>query len=105
MKKFFSFQNIQAAVFIALSVAETVVMVYCKPMQLGIILLIQFASLFCIAEIRFAYRIAFLRNRFHSFWNRRNSSEAEDEPSDLAVGMTKAVGYIVLLLLQIALFV
>lgn len=44
--------------------------------------------------VRFAYSLAKLRNKWHSTWNRRNSSDSDDEPSDLAVFWTKFCGYI-----------
>ena len=105
MKKIFTLPNIQAALFLALSVAETVLMILFKPFPLVYILLIQFGALYGIALIRFSYKIAFLSNRWHSFWNRQNSSEKEDEPSDFSVGLAKVVGYIILFFLQFVLFV
>ncbi len=104
MKKVFTFSNIQAILFLMLSVAETVVMILFKPLPIGMILLVQLAALLCIAEIRFAYGLAYLGNRWHSLWNRRASSEEDDEPSDLAVGLTRTVGYVALILLQLVLF-
>ena len=105
MKKIFTFPNIQAALLLAMTVAETVLMILFKPMPIFEIVLVQIGALLCIGLFRFAYKIAFLSNRWHSLWNRKNSDEKDDEPSDLAVGITKAVGYIALLILQIFLFI
>lgn len=102
MKKFFSFPNIHAALLLVLSITETVLMILFKPLPLGSILLFQLVALLCVVEIRFAYQIAFLCNRRHSFWHRRN--EGNDEPSDLAVGIAKASGYIFLFFWQFILF-
>lgn len=104
MKKIFTLPNIQTALFLLLVVAETVVMILWKPLPVGTILLVQFFAVLCIVWIRFAYRIAYLTNRWHSLWGRKNTVQEDDEPSDLAVGITKTAGYCILLLLQIILF-
>lgn len=104
MKKIFTFPNIQAVLFLVLSIAETVVMVLFKPLPVGIIVVMQIFSLLAIVLIRFAYKIALLDNIWHGLWNRKNWSRENDEPSDLAVGITKATGYLVLLAFSIVLF-
>lgn len=101
MKKIFTFPNIQAVLFLVLSVAETVVMILFKPIPVSIIVVMQIFSLLAIVLIRFAHRIALLSNIWHSVWERKNWSTQDDEPSDLAVGMTKAAGYLVLLAFSI----
>ena len=104
MKKLITFPNIQTVLLLTLSVAETVTMILYKPLAIWIILLIQGLSIVAIAEIRFAYRIAFLCNRWHSLWNRQNSSSEYDETSDLAVGIIKAIGYLMMFCLLFILF-
>ena len=104
MKKLFTFPNIQAAIFLVLCVAETVILLLFKPLPIITILLMQFVMLLCIAIIRFAYPLAFWHNIWHSFWNRKNYKKEDDEPSAFAVVFTKAVGYFFLLVSQIILF-
>lgn len=105
MKKFFSPSNIQAILLILLSITETVLLILFKPLPVWSVLLILLYMLLCIAEIRFAYQFVLWGNIWHSLWRRKNVREMDDEPSDFAVGGTKAVGYILLLLSQIILFV
>ena len=93
MKKLITFPNIQAVFFLVLSVVETVLMILYKPLPIWTILLIQGLSIVAITVIRFAYQIAFLGNRWHSLWSRKSSSEKDDVPSDLAIGIVKAIGY------------
>ena len=104
MKKIFTFPNIQAAILFLLSVAETVIMLIFKPLPIIGILLAELGMLLCIAVIRFAYPIAYFGNTWRSLWTRKNSSVEDDEPSELAVGLTKACGYFILFGLQIVLF-
>ncbi len=101
MKKMFTFPNIQAVLLLLLHVAETVVMILYKPLPVGIILLIQLIAILFIAELRFAYSLAFCCNRWHSYWRRKNTSEQNDEPSDFLVGITKAIAYFFLFFLQV----
>ena len=88
-----------------LSIVETVLMILFKPLPLLNILLIQLGAIVCIVWIRFAYKIAYWGNRWHSCWYRKNASKTSDEPSDLVVGYTKGLGYFLLLLLQFAFLV
>lgn len=104
MKKLITLPNIQAVLLLLLSVVDTVIMILYKPLAIWKILLIQGLWIVAIAVIRFAYQIAFLGNRWHSLWNRQNSSAEDDEPSDLAVGIVKAIGYCMILYLLIVLF-
>lgn len=104
MKKIFTLSNIQAVLLLLLSVAETVVMALFKPYPVSMIVVMQILSLLAIIQIRFAYQIAFLGNVWHSIWNRKSANVDDDEPNDFAVFMTKATGYLVLLVFSIALF-
>ena len=90
--------------FALLSIAETVLMFLFKPISVWLILIEPFVALLCIVEIRFAYHLVLWGNMRHSLRNRKNPNEEYDEPSDYAVGWTKAAGYIGLLLSQIVLF-
>lgn len=105
MKKIFTLPNIQAVLFLILSVAETVIMILFKPLPVGIIVMMQAFSLVAIALIRFVYQIALWGNIWHGLWNRKNWSRENDEPSDWAVGTTKAMGYLVLLAFAIVMII
>lgn len=104
MKKIFTFPNLIAAILFLVAVAETVLMILFKPLPLWAILLVFFFALLGIAMIRFAHPLAYISNRWHSLWNRKYAREEDDEPSDLAVGMTKIAGYVILIMIQIVLF-
>ena len=104
MKKIFTLQNIIAAILLLLSVAETVFMILFKPLPLWLIVLLFLFAVLGIAEIRFARQLAFWGNRWHSLWNRKNARKEDDEPSDLAVGLIKAMGYFIVFMMQIILF-
>lgn len=105
MKKIFTNPNFHAVILILLSIGETITLILCKPFSIGIVILIQVGSLLAIAYIRFAYKLALWSNKWYSMWNRKHTNPENDEPSDLAVGMIKAVGYIVLIGLFSLLFI
>lgn len=104
MKKVFTFSNIQAVLFLALSVGETVLMICFKPYPLPLVLFIQFAALMGISAIRFAYPLALWGNRCRSRWSRKHANREDDEPSDFAVGRLRMIGYGILFLMQAFLF-
>ncbi len=104
MKKIFTPINIQALLLLLMSIAETVVMILFKPFSIGLILTIQFIAILCIVCIRFSYHIPYLGNRWHSYWKRKHSDKENDEPSSFAIGITKALGYTFLLVLQLIMF-
>ncbi len=105
MKKILTSPNAQTVFLLIISVAQTVVLILCGPISVGAIVTKQFADIVCILEIRFAYRLAYLGNRAHSRWHRKETSADYDEPSDRAVAFTKLFGYIFLFGLQIFMFV
>lgn len=105
MKKFLTFPNIQAVIFLVMTVAETVLMILFKPIPLVFILSVFFLNIFLIIGIRFAYQLAYFSNRWHSFWRRQDSSGEDDEPSEFIVGLTKVSCYVIMLIMQIVLMI
>lgn len=104
MKKILTFPNLIAAILLLLSVAETVLMILFKPLPYWAIGLVFFFALLGIAMIRFARPLAYVRNWWHSLWHRKNVREGDDEPSDLAIGLVKIAGYVVLIIMQVVVF-
>lgn len=104
MKKIFTFPNLIAAILFLVAVAETVLMILFKPLPLWAILLVFFFALAGIAMIRFARPLAHFSNWWHSLWCRKNVREGDDEPSDLAIGLVKIAGYVILIMIQVVLF-
>lgn len=104
MKKIFTFPNLIAAILLLLSAAETVLMILFKPLPLWAILLVFFLALLGIAMIRFARPLAHFSNWWYSLWHRKNVREGDDEPSDLAIGLVKIAGYVVLIMMQVVVF-
>ena len=104
MKNIFTLPNIQAALFLMLSIADTIVLILFKPIHIAIIVTLQIVALLAIVFIRFSYQVALWDNIWHGLWNRKNYSTEDDEPSDFAVNWTRIVGYLTLLGLQITLF-
>ena len=96
MKKLFSGANVQAAVLLILSIAETITMIICAPISVGTIVVLQLVALCGILAIRFAYFFALRRNKWHSFFYRENQENADDEPSKYALVITKIAGYLCL---------
>lgn len=105
MKKFITSVNVQAVVLFLISVAQTVIMALFKPIDVWIIVLLQMASLAAIAIIRFAPKIAYLRNFLHSRFYRINADDGvDDEPSGLAIFLVKLTGYLMFALQTIFMF-
>lgn len=104
MKKIFSLPNLIAAILFLAVVAETVLLILFKPLPLWAILSVPFFGLLGIVMIRFARPLAYISNRWHSFWNRRNARAEDDEPSGLAIGLVKIAGYVVLIIMQVVVF-
>ncbi len=104
MKKILTFPNLIAAILLLLSVAETVLMILFKPLPYWAIGLVFFCALLGIAMIRFARPLAYVSNWWHSLWHRKNVREGDDEPSDLAIGLVKIAGYVVLIIMQVVVF-
>lgn len=104
MKKILTFPNLIAAILLLLSAAETVLMILFKPLPLWAILLVFFLALLGIAMIRFARPLAYFSNWWYSLWHRKNVREGDDEPSDLAIGLVKIAGYVVLIMMQVVVF-
>lgn len=101
MKKIFTLPNIQAVLFLVLSVAETVVIQadfrQHNCCDADFFLISNRLDTLCIQN-----RIVgqYMARTMES----KNWSTEDDEPSDLAVGMTKATGYLLLLAFSIVLF-
>lgn len=104
MKKIFNGANIQAVVLLTLTIVETIIMIICKPISIGHVIVALLISLLAISCIRFAYYYALLSNKLYSRIRRANWNDNDDEPSDFAVGSVKAAGYMLLIVQTILMF-
>ena len=96
MKKVLSNENVQAIVLLLLSIAETITMIVCAPISIVTIILLQFAAICGVLCIRFSHDIALLKNKWHSYFNRKNQENVDNEPSKFAIIIMKVAGYLLL---------
>jgi hypothetical protein len=98
--------NINFALLVSLSIAETVISALFCNLPIYISVLLGFAALIGSCFVRWAYEFSAFSNRWYSTWNRRKGEDqGDDEPSDWAVVSTMISGYMLMSVQAILLFI
>ena len=99
------FKNIQCIVLSILIVATTVICAIFKDFSIQQLIGIFAGGLIGTLLIRFSYELCLIHNRIHDAYHVEGGSSDGGEPSSFIVNFYKCLGYILILLQIVCLFI